>query len=54
MVLLPKKDIDETNDSVPVYLSPYLPKNPSQLSSKITVSGNSFFNLGTFTILPIL
>ena len=54
IILFPKKEIDEANDSVPVYLSPYFPKKPSQLSSKITVFGNSIFNLGTFTILPML
>ena len=46
--------MDDANDSVPVYLLSYLPKKPSQLSSKITVFGNSNFNLGTFIILPIL
>jgi hypothetical protein len=53
-VLLPKKEIEDANESVPVYLSPYLPKNHSQLSSIKIVLGNLFFNIGTSMTLPML
>ena len=53
-IVVSQKEIDDANDSVPVYLPSYLPKNPLQLSSTMTVLGNLFFNLGTFITLPIL